>query len=296
MGGRPHASVHVLGPGRDLDGPDASPRLHPRKGRLFRDRSQPNGLRRRRRRRLLHHGQGRLLEKRPGRPLRGDRTDIWNRGGALAADPVDGNRFYLFKAGVLYASLDGGATWSAQNASAIPDKSGFLNVVPLPGKVGEIWICLDGNGLWRTSDGGKTFSKIGTFGSARLFAWGASAPGRTNPAAYCYGTQSGQWGLYRSVDVGITWVRINGKDNPFPAGAKALVADRQAFGRVYVGTGGRGVFCGQPVASAAPSAPSGLVPSDITSSQINLARRIGLLQRDLRHHACRPSSWCCYGQ
>lgn len=37
-------------------------------------------------------------------------TDLWNRDGALAADLADGNRFYLFKSDVLYASLDGGTT------------------------------------------------------------------------------------------------------------------------------------------------------------------------------------------
>lgn len=172
-------------------------------------------------------------------------TDIWNKDFALAADLVNGDLFYLFKEGILYASSDGGATWIAQNEEPIPSQSGFLNVVATPDKEGEIWISLDGNGLWRTVDGGKTFAEVEVFDRVSLFSWGAPAPEYENPTAYAYGIQGGQWGLYRSVDMGNSWIQINDDEFQFPAGAKALAGDRETFGRVFIGTGGVGIAYGE---------------------------------------------------
>ena len=178
-------------------------------------------------------------------------SDIWNKDFAIAADSVDGGRFYLFMSGRLYASGDGGATWAAQNASAIPGKAGFLNVVARPGTAREVWVSLDGNGLWRTTDGGATFTQVAGFSAATLFSFGAPAPGSAIPAAYCYGTRAGTLGLYRSTDLGGSWTRINDDAHQFPAGAKTLAGDRQVFGRVFIGSGGCGIFYGQPATTTA---------------------------------------------
>ena len=78
---------------------------------------------------------------------------------------------------------------------------------------------------------------------SKVFAWGKAAS--TIPTAFCYGTLSGVVSMYRSVNSGTSWDEIaNGQK--FPSGVKALAADRQTFGRVFVGTGGRGVLYGQP--------------------------------------------------
>lgn len=172
-------------------------------------------------------------------------TDIWNKDFALAADLVNGDLFYLFNDGILYASSDGGASWTAQNEDLIPSQDGFLNVIATPNKEGEVWISLDGNGLWRTVNGGETFAEIQIFDRVSLFSWGAPAPEYENPTAYAYGIQEGQWGLYRSADMGNSWIQINDDEFQFPAGAKALAADRQTFGRVYIGTGGVGIAYGE---------------------------------------------------
>jgi len=121
----------------------------------------------------------------------------------------------------------------------------FLNIVPKPETTGEIWVSLDDNGLYKTTNGGVNFSQVNTsLTASKVFAWG-KASGSTIPTAFCYGTLSGVVGMYRSVDSGTSWDEIaNGQK--FPTGVKALAADRQTFGRVFVGTGGRGVLYGQP--------------------------------------------------
>ena len=134
----------------------------------------------------------------------------------------------------------------AMNQIPIPGASGYLNVVSTPGRPGEVWISLDKNGLWKTVDGGKSFVQIQSIGSARLFTWGASAPNSSSPTAYCYGTIDGQWGLYRSTDMGASWMRINDDAHQFPSGVKTIAGDRKKFGRIFIGTGGCGILYGEP--------------------------------------------------
>jgi xyloglucan-specific exo-beta-1,4-glucanase len=184
-----------------------------------------------------------LCQGAPGNAIR--LTDIWNKDFALAADLVNGNKFYLFKSGLLYMTNNGGVNWSVQNTSAIPNFSGYLNVVAMPGKEGEIWISLDKNGLWKTSNGGKNFTQISYFSTASLFTFGAPEPGSNIPTAYCYGIAGGNWGLYRSTNLGVNWVQINDEQHQFPSGVKALAGDRRTFGRIFIGSGGCGVFYGE---------------------------------------------------
>jgi xyloglucan-specific exo-beta-1,4-glucanase len=172
-------------------------------------------------------------------------TDVWSRVFPMAADCVDGNTFYIFKSGFLYASTNGGATWTQQNTTAIPVNNTFLFVAARPGTTGEVWVSLDGNGLYRSTNSGTTLTKLTTLTRSTAFSFGAPATGTSIPTAYSYGTVSGVTGMYRSTDLGATWDVLNTTGQKFPAGVKVIAGDRQVFGRVYVGTGGRGIFYGQ---------------------------------------------------
>src|SRR5690606_23505337 len=82
-------------------------------------------------------------------------ADIWNKSNALAADMENGS-FYILKDGILHVSADG-SSWEAKNKAAIPQAGGYYELSPAPGRSGEVWISLDKDGLWRTSNGGVTF-------------------------------------------------------------------------------------------------------------------------------------------
>ncbi|MDX9882946.1 MAG: hypothetical protein RBS73_12860 [Prolixibacteraceae bacterium] len=172
-------------------------------------------------------------------------VNIWKRDKIMAPDPVDGS-FYIYKEGFLFASADG-VSWQATNKTPIPCPAGkSINIGCVPGRSGEIWICLDSDGLWKSTDAGANFERLSGFDRARLTCWGAPAPGSLIPTSYCYGIYKGKWGMYRSTDLGQSWLRINDDSQQFPAGVMAIDADKNIFGRIYSGSGGYGITYGEP--------------------------------------------------
>jgi hypothetical protein len=51
--------------------------------------------------------------------------------------------------------------------------------------------------------------------------------------------------LFRSVDAGETWVRINDDSHQF-GWINHVTGDPRVYGRVYFATGGRGIIYGDP--------------------------------------------------
>jgi len=60
---------------------------------------------------------------------------------------------------------------------------------------------------------------------------------------YLVGTVAGLYGIFRSDDGGITWTRINDGNHQFGL-LSAIAGDARVYGRVYVGTAGRGILYG----------------------------------------------------
>ena len=183
---------------------------------------------------------------------------LWFPSQAIASDRVDGNLFYLYQyndntqRGTLYRSIDGGATWSA-TTDELP--SSFQHVVKaVPGRRGEVWLGVSGFPLYRSLDGGQTFTAIETVQAVSKFAFGKPAPGRQNPTVFVYATINGVQGLFRSDDATTlpgdmaeaTWVQLS-TDNMPQQIMTVMTADRLTYGRVYIGTSGRGIVYGEPV-------------------------------------------------
>ncbi|WP_240472938.1 fibronectin type III domain-containing protein [Paenibacillus sanguinis] len=164
----------------------------------------------------------------------------------LAADTVNGNWFYVYdKGGKFYRSEDGGATW--EETARLPGQAtAWHNVEAAPGVMGEVWVSLNEAGLYRSSDAGDSFQAVEGVEEAFMFSFGKHAPGKLNPAVFVYGTLVGDEteGVFRSDDMGETWVRIN-VANPFPGNdPNAMTGDKQVHGRVYIGTNGSGIRYG----------------------------------------------------
>ncbi|MDZ7969317.1 MAG: hypothetical protein RM368_30960 [Nostoc sp. DedSLP03] len=169
----------------------------------------------------------------------------WYWGQPLASDKVNGNIFYYYNDGKVYRSQDGGAYFSLVNSTLPSEDWSMLKTVPAVSN--EVWISLNSNGLYRSTNGGTKFDKIAGVEKAYLFAFGKPQTGSTIPALYLYGKIIGMGkGIFRSLDRGQTWTNISNPLYPIGNVPNVMEASRQQFGLVFIGTDGKGIYYGKP--------------------------------------------------
>ncbi|MFF7160914.1 RICIN domain-containing protein [Streptomyces sp. NPDC008086] len=179
-----------------------------------------------------------------------DKGASWSKAGGLGtgavvvADRSSARTFYSLSGGTLYASTDGGATFTARATSLPAD--GRLKAVP--GIAGDLWIAGDSKGLLHSTDGGRTFTTLTTVQSASALGFGKPKPGTNYQALYLIGTVKDVTGVFRSTDKGATWLRVNDDAHQWGAigGSGVITGDPDTYGRVYIGTNGRGLQYGDP--------------------------------------------------
>lgn len=165
-------------------------------------------------------------------------------GADVEADKLNTDVFYAMSAGEFYLSKDGGKTFAA-TATIAAELGRNSRVKAVPGREAELWVAAYDGGLnYSTQFGEDGFIKVPAVTSAINVAFGKSAPGTDHPAIYLVGTIDGKTGLFRSDDQAATWVRINDDQNQWGNFGEALTGDPDVYGRVYVGTNGRGVIYG----------------------------------------------------
>ena len=161
-----------------------------------------------------------------------------------ASDRVEPDVFYGYNGGKFYVSHDGGANF-VETISNLPSYWRCF-VKAAPGMKGTVWVSLGFDGLYASSDYGLSMTKLPDVTRAYMFAFGKSAEGRENPTAFLYGEVNHETGIFMSVDMGMSWVRINDDDHMIGCEPTCMGADRQEFGVVYIGTNGRGFSYGRP--------------------------------------------------
>lgn len=172
-------------------------------------------------------------------------------GAKIASDRVNKNVYYAFAAGKMYTSWDSGAHFSINVTSGLPT-AGSAELKAVPGKEGEVWFAGGSTqtgqvyGLWHSSNYGGSYTKLGNVEQADSIGFGKAAPGQTYSALYMVAKIDGVRGIYRSDDVGATWVRINDDQHQYGRPV-AITGDPRIYGRVYFG--GRGAFFGDPTLS-----------------------------------------------
>jgi xyloglucan-specific exo-beta-1,4-glucanase len=160
--------------------------------------------------------------------------------GRVLSDKVNPSRFYLQVEGSVLDSDDGGRSFHAM-AKGLP-KSGTL--LPSFAREGDLWLPSE-RGLLRSTDAGATFVEIPGLDSADAVGLGKAMPGSLAPTVYVIGRVGGVDGVYRSTDEGKSWVRINDAAHGYGT-MDHITGDPKTFGRVYLGTNGRGVLVGDP--------------------------------------------------
>jgi xyloglucan-specific exo-beta-1,4-glucanase len=155
--------------------------------------------------------------------------DEWGYGGAvsLAPDPVDGNKVYAAVGmytnswdpnnGAVIRSSDKGKTWQVaplpfKQGGNMPGRGMGERLAVDPHKNSILYLgAPEGNGLWRSTDSGATWSKVTSF---------------TNPGSYAEGSDAQN---YLNMKHGIVWVTFD------PRSGSGTGATATATKTIYVG-------------------------------------------------------------
>jgi hypothetical protein len=167
------------------------------------------------------------------------------------SDRVNPKKFYAYDSvnGIVHASVDGGVTFStsATGLPTLPSYNVYGSLLKTVfGQEGNLWLAGGGGGFWRSVNSGASFTQVTSVQSALQVGFGMAAPSQTYPVIFIVGTVGGVYGFFQSDDQGTTWTRINDDEHQFGA-IYCLTGDERMYGRVYVGTGGRGTVYADPV-------------------------------------------------
>jgi len=181
----------------------------------------------------------------------------------VLSDRVNPNQFYGFsemcdnKASI-YVSLDYGRSFTQarlpDNFPAV-DLSGIDSEMPYEIRIqskkpGIIWLALLEHGLWRLEFDQQIMGFRGTrhtspgdvcnrIGLGMPFITGSP------DVLFTSGTLHGEYGFFRSEDEGESWKHIDDGIH-FYGDIRTISGDPRIFGRVYIGTGSRGLLYGDP--------------------------------------------------
>lgn len=211
--------------------------------------------------RTTDHGQSWTLCQ--GLPQHGIRT---------IADRQNSQRYYAVDVvnRHLYSSEDGGQNfrcdslllsgvkpmrrgWGAPMMQQRGDyRGGQDRVYATPGHEGDLWIPAY-DGLYHLQLDAATSAEIRLLQPEpqshvrTIYAFGFGK-GLTPdyPTLYLIGVVDGQYGFFRSTDQATTWQKINDDAHQY-GHVLHIIGDMQEFGRVYIGTHGRGVITGAPI-------------------------------------------------
>ncbi|TVY47674.1 Xyloglucanase [Lachnellula occidentalis] len=174
-------------------------------------------------------------------------------GAAIASDKRNNTVFYGGSAGrvfSIYVSTDIGKTFA--KTVALGSSTAVNQIRVNPTVAGDVWASAD-TGLFHSLNYGKTFTQISTSTGPTAgysfvsLALGAGSTTSAYPVLYGFFTISGTTALFKSADTGATWAMISDAQHGFGAASSNVVgADISTYGRVYVGTNGRGIFYGSP--------------------------------------------------
>jgi hypothetical protein len=170
-------------------------------------------------------------------------VNIGGRVTALGLDPNDSSHIWLgAAAGGVFTSADGGTTWTARFDEQGPMSIGSIAVHPTDSSTAYVGtgedngggFSYDGEGVFKTTDGGVTWSYVGLAETRRI---GRIAVDPTTPQTV-FVAAGGDWfqtdsnrGVYRSRDGGTTWQQVLFVAND--AGAIDVAIDPSNPNRVY---------------------------------------------------------------
>ena len=200
-----------------------------------------------------------------GKPYGTSAISVLPNGCYVASDRVNDSLFYAYFDSKFYKYDIVSNTLASSTMDSFP--TGVCKIKAVPGYKGNVWIPCGTKGLWMTEDGGKTFIQPSTaVQQADIVGFGKAAVGKAYPAIYITGVVNKKSGVYRSIDKGVTWERINDDNHQYGSINYAVTGDMRTYGVVYFGTNGRGVICGKITGTSADTSSSSVISLADSSS------------------------------
>ncbi|KAJ3564253.1 hypothetical protein NP233_g8414 [Leucocoprinus birnbaumii] len=184
---------------------------------------------------------------------------------AIASDKKTNGIFYGASKSSFYVSGDNGKTFSVKGS--LGSSTSPFDIAVNPNVSGDVWVSTD-KGLFHSTNNGTSFTAISGFSQAWGLALGAPKTTGGYPAIFVAANYKGVVGYVRSDDQGVNWVQINDPAHGFgSASSNCITADARTYGRVYIGTNGRGIFYGDIAGSAPPSTTTAGSTTTTTTSK-----------------------------
>ncbi|PYH87469.1 xyloglucanase [Aspergillus ellipticus CBS 707.79] len=184
-------------------------------------------------------------------------------GAVIASDKANNTFFYGGSGSAIYVSSDTATTFS--KTTTLGSSTTVHAIRAHPSVAGDIWASTD-TGLFHSTDFGASFTQIGS-GCTEGWSFGFGKASTTGgyPVISGFFTVEGVTALFKTEDEGVNWEMISDAAHGFGAVASNVVnGDLQTYGRVFVGTNGRGIFYGVP--SGTPPAATAVASSGSSSS------------------------------
>lgn len=173
------------------------------------------------------------------------------------ADKQKPDTFYAmdFASSRVFISNDGGASFTPLETSGLPEDiredQPTWREIPWPlmaAPDGDLWF-VSRSGLFRSEDGGQSFKRITSDVAVQSLSFGKPRETGGRNTLYAIGAKDGTRAIWRSDDSGVHWTRLNDDKHQYGRRFRVLAGDLQHYGRVYVGTDGRGIVYGEPALS-----------------------------------------------
>jgi xyloglucan-specific exo-beta-1,4-glucanase len=173
------------------------------------------------------------------------------------ADRVDARRFYALDLdhSKIFGSNDGGASFVALAGRGLPKPPraapgprghATAHLAATPDRAQDLWLTSDGE-LYHSTDGGRRFVRAQIDLAITALAFGKAKTDRGYPTLFAIGARGKLSAIWRSDDAGANWSRINDAEHEYGRRFRVIVGDPRVFGRVYLGTDGRGLLYGEPM-------------------------------------------------
>ncbi|MCL2721888.1 MAG: hypothetical protein FWD47_11190 [Treponema sp.] len=171
-----------------------------------------------------------------------------NRQVYFQVDSVNPLTVYAAGNGRFYRSTDGGASFTQVGTLTSPATTinNAIRITHAPGVAGKLYYPSSG-GLYVTTNGGTSWSRLPGVTYTAAVGLGKGEIDTSPHAIYIWGNVGASpRGIYRSVNDGQTWVRINDDQHQFggTGNGNFIYGDMNVFGRVYMSTVGLGIIYG----------------------------------------------------